>query len=198
MRLRNVMSVMKGRTLGDFPWGPSVLVTINPLLPQGFTKLTLKSTYDDVQQLMLDMPTTLWGSIQDTDIPENPLQAAQQASQANPTSPTASPTACGPAAPQDVTSIPAGSDPGSAAPDTGKHGHLKLFLVIFCVLVTIWSLKVAWSLRHDNPNAIQSKSLVVKIFQQIADTIDSAATGNQPTLPVQPGTPAPSSTAPSK
>jgi len=57
--------------------------------------------------------------------------------------------------------------------------------------MTVWSLVMVWGVRKYNPSAVNSKSVIVKLFQQIADTIDSVATGQAPQIPSTPQQPLP-------
>ncbi|HWT40135.1 MAG TPA: hypothetical protein VN081_02585 [Dongiaceae bacterium] len=206
MRMRDVLAVLGTHQLSEFPWGATVIATVNPLLPSNFRPMDLSMTTPQIEKMFLRLPASVWGTIQNTYIPDG-----ENESDISPSDVTAAPVTAPSSAPVPSTPSSSGSPPAPPQSDPGASqiptvdptivkpvnpARFKHVVVAVCVIVTIWSLGMVWSMRKYNPSAVQSKSVVVKIFQQIADTIDSAATGQAPQLPSTPQQPLPPDPAP--
>lgn len=203
MYLRDILSVMgEQHRLGDFPWGINVTQVVNPLLPVTATPLTLNSTRDEINNLMMSLPATTWAMIKDTAIlcqgtPQGPPVAPQQPPPPDYTNPPMGWQNGGQGAPVGPTPVLGGA-PVVADSDDPKTNRFRSVVAWICFAVTLWSMHTAWTMRHDNPHAANSSSIIVKLLQQIADTIDSAATGQPEQLPVPPGTPVPAAASSTK
>jgi hypothetical protein len=205
MYIRDVLAVMGEHPLGDFPWGGQVVVLVNGLLPNGFTPIDLTTTHTTLQELMLSLPASIWSAVQSARVPDGsqpqpPLSTPTGPPQVLPVQPSPPIQVGSPAASGDAT-VPSGdtaTDPSASGDDEPPSEPLevnperfKSVILIFAFVVTCWSMSMAWGMRHYNPNAVSSKSLIVKLFQQAADTIDSAATGNPPNITPTPTPPMP-------
>lgn len=201
MRMRDVLAVIGTHKLGDFPWGPTVIATVNPLLPANFRQMDLTMTGPQIEKMLLRLPATCWGTIQNTSIPDgdDDQDSMSQDAQDGTVDTSSTPPLPSPSQPVGSPPAPLQSDsgatpaptPGPCTTDVINVERFKHVLMAVCFILTMWSLWMGWNMRKYNPTAVESKSIVVKILQQVADTIDSAATGQAPQIPSTPQQPLP-------